>query len=294
MKSLVAVMLFFSSAAFALTETEQTLSPRAQQFEIRAGGAYEFMDASYENGGSATSNGFVVPATAFYGLNDNNAIGFGISYLSQTVEEKPNLMPSYKAKTKGFENFNIQYKGNFDIIRKMTLFLGAEFDIPPEKLSINRLTYDYTASKGQMSFSGTVGLLMPVSMFKLGSLLTYKLNMDGDGTLTDVGYTNAAIKTSGGSGFDLRLFGEIENAYNPNVSIGYSSHDKISLKANGVSVGNFIKRDLLTFRGSLRFIATENLDIIPYASYTNVLNKSDIDAEKWNIFTLGADARFLF
>ncbi|MNL06268.1 hypothetical protein D3C87_1269010 [compost metagenome] len=294
MKSLVVVMLFFSSAAFALTETEQTLTPRAQQFELRAGAAYEFMDASYETGGSATSNGFIIPATAFYGLNDNNAIGFGINYLSQTIDEKPNLQPSYKSKTKGFENFNLQYKGNFDIIRKMTLFLGAEFDIPPEKFSINRLTYDYTASKGQMSLSGTVGLLMPVSMFKLGTLLSYKYAMDGDGTLTDVGYTNAAIKTSGGSGFAIQFFGEIENAYNPNVSIGYSSYDKISLKANGVSVGNFIKRDILALRGSLRFIATENLDIIPYASYENVLNKSDVDADKWNIFTLGADARFLF
>jgi hypothetical protein len=293
MKSLVAVLILFSSAAFALTETEQTLTPRAQQFELRAGGAYEYMDAGYEDGSSATSNGYMIPATAFYGINDNSAIGFGLNYLSQTMEDKPLLAPSYKTNTKGFENFNIQYKGNFDI-RKMTLFLGAEFDIPPEKANINRLTFDYTASKGQMGLKGTAGLLMPVSTFKLGALLSYKYNMDGDGTLTSGLYNNASMKLSGGNGFALQFFGEIENAYNPNVSVAYSSYDKISIKVNGVDAGGFIKRDHLTFRGSLRFIATENLDIIPYASYTNVLSKGDIDADKWNIFTLGADARFLF
>jgi hypothetical protein len=293
MKSLVAALLLFSSAAFAVTETEQTLTPRGQQFELRAGAAYEYMDAGYKDGGSATSNGYLIPATAFYGLNDNNAIGFGINYLSQTMEEKPNLLASYKIQTKGFENFNIQYKGNFDI-RKVTLFLGAELDIPPEKANINRLTYDYTASKGQMSLEGTAGLLMPVSMFKLGTLLSYKYNMDGDGTLTSSLYNNASMKLSGGNGFALQFFGEIENAYNPNVSVAYSSYDKISIKVNGVDAGGFVKREHLTFRGSLRFIATENLDIIPYATYTNVLSKSEIDADKWNIFTLGADARFIF
>ena len=293
MKTLVIALLFFSSAAFALTETEQTLSPRAQQFEVRAGGAYEYMDASYEDGGTATSNGYIIPATAFYGINDNNAIGFGLNYLSQTMEEKPNLISAYKINTKGFENFNIQYKGNFDI-RQVTMFLGAELDIPPEKANINRLTYDYTASKGQMSFKGTVGALMPVSIFKMGTLLTYKYNMDGDGTLTSGLYNNASIKLSGGSGYSLQLFGEIENAYNPNISVAYASYSKTSIKANGVDAGSFVKRDLLTFRGSLRFIATENLDLIPYASYTNVLSKSEIEADKWNIFTLGADARFLF
>jgi hypothetical protein len=293
MKSLAVALLLFSSAAFALTETEQTLSPRAQQFEVRGGAAYEYMDASYSNGGTVTSNGYKIPATAFYGLNDHNAIGFGLNYESTTIENKPLLTIATTSKQKGFENFNLQYKGNFDF-RKVTLYFGAELDIPPEKLNANKLTSDYTASRGQLGLQGTAGALMPVSMFKLGTLLSYKYNMDGDGTLTDIGYTNAAIKVIGGNGYTIQMFGEIENAYNPNASIIYSSFDKVDFKSNGVTIPGFGKRDTLSFRGSLRFIATENLDLIPYLTYGNVLNKGDVDADKWNIFTIGADARFLF
>lgn len=294
MKSLASLIFLFSSAALALTQTEQTLTPRGQQFELRGGANYQYIDISYDDTSTVAANGFNIPVTAFYGLTDNNAIGFGFSYKSLTADVKPFGLPSYKQKTKGFESFDIRYKGNFDLMKSMTLYVDGAFSIPPEKRNANTLTYEYTASDGQMALTGTVGLVAPVSVVKLGGLFSYRFNMEGDGTYTSNLYNNISTKVSGGNVMTIQFFGEIENAYNPNASIYYKTEEATKTKANGTTISEGSKSDLLGVRGSLRFIATENLDIIPYGAFETIMNKGDFNVDKANAFFIGADARFLF
>lgn len=294
MKSLASLIFLFSSAALALTQTEQTLTPRGQQFELRGGANYQYVDISYEDTSTASGNGFNIPVTAFYGLNDNNAIGFGFNYTSGTVDIKPFGLPSYKSKTKGFESFDIRYKGNYDLMKSLTLYVDATFSIPPEKKSVNTVSNDNSASDGQMGLTGTIGLVAPVSVVKLGGLFSYRFNMEGDGTYTSNVYNNLSTKISGGNVMTIQFFGEIENAYNPNASVYYRTEEARKTKNSGTTILDGNKQDILGVRGSLRFIATENLDIIPYGAFETVMNKGDFNADKANSFIVGADARFLF
>lgn len=293
MKSLIiGTLLFSSTAALALTETEQTLTPRAQQFEVRAGGTYEYISADSSTQ-TMTSNGFIIPGSFFYGINDNNAIGMELGYQSRTAEYNPTVGADFKMKTKGMMRLKFQYKGNFDI-GAGTMFLNGSFNVPPEKATLDGATGDRSVSTGQMGISGAIGYIVPVSKINLGGILGYDMNFEGDGTYTSTLNQSFTMKSKGGNAIRLQIFGEIENAFNPNISLNYTSTEEIKYTYNVNSEATYSKTDRLEVRGSLRFIATENVDIIPHAAYATMLNKSDFNADKWNEFLIGGDIRLVF
>ncbi|WP_374034249.1 hypothetical protein ACES2I_17110 [Bdellovibrio bacteriovorus] len=291
MKSLILLLSLLPASAFALTQTLQTLTPKAGQNELKGGISYSHVSAEADLGGSATSNQFVIPVSYFYGITTHHAVGVETYYLKNDSNfSKAGLSGS--GETQDFGNIDISYKGNLDT-ESGTVYLEAGVSFPSEKYEFNSNDAKFSASTGQTTVTLAAGYVQKLVDFTLGAIAAYDIAMEGDADV-DVGAFSDSGKVKGGSQVRFSFFGELEGESHPNFSLTYARTYSRSFSSD--SVTGTIDDDLEMFYAnfSARMPVAERLEFIPTAGLATVMNQSDRGLEKYNMFTAAAQLRYLF
>ncbi len=294
MKLLIAILSLTSSSAFAMTTTYQTLTPSTGQSEFKLGLGYRSTSVEYDSGTKIDSTGPTVPISYYYGFGDNQSLGAELTYSSLNQDYK-GTSPSASAKISGLGDIFLGYKGNFDI-GAPTLFIRGGMKVPPEKMKANFDTGDSNNSSGQLSVLGSAGLAMPVSMLNIGAIATYQANQDGDGEIVASGLTYSG-KVKGGSSYTMTIYGEIPNAYHPNLSVIYgrsfTSNFTVTTNTGSASISSS-GTEMISTAFALRFDLTPGFELTPILAYSTPLNKDKMNASKYNDFIAGVEGRMLF
>lgn len=290
MKYLILLLSLLPSAAFAITETLQTLTPRAGQSEFKGGISYSHISAEAELGGSLTTNQIVIPVSYFYGITSHHAVGIDTYYMkSESNFYKAGLTDG---ETQDLGNIDITYKGNLDT-QSGTIYIEAGISLPSEKYEYNTVESEFSASSGQTTINLAAGFVQKVEDFTLGAVAAYDLAMEGDadiksGTLSDSG------KVKGGSRVSFSFFGETRETYHPNFNLTYSRTYSRSYDSEGIEGAIDDNLEMFDAKFSARLPIAERMEFIPSIGLATILNQSERELEKFNLFSASAQIRYLF
>ncbi|HWU44722.1 MAG TPA: hypothetical protein VN132_14820 [Bdellovibrio sp.] len=283
-------VFFLSSSSFAMTETFQNLTPQQGQLDLRVGAIYNNVTTQNKFGTTATSDGSQIPMSVIYGIYGSHAVEVDFSYTSLTSKGIST------SEQKGFDNIFVGYRGNWDL-DPVTIFVKTGFEIPPEKASQSvQFNNDSSSnsSTGQLSYSIMTGILTTTSFAKLGVLAEYQTNRDGDMDYSPSPGTTFSGKIQGGDAYGFGAFGEIDNSFHPNVMVAYTRHMSSDFLFNGIATSWSNGYETMSAQGTMRFLVTPNIEIIPELAYMTLLNQSDMNLSKYDSFYAGLSARFVF
>jgi hypothetical protein len=296
MKFLLLSFLVFSSSAFAV-ESTQTLVPHASQVELELGADYLFGNQTTNTTPNVNNSvtGSDIPFSAYYGVNDNNAFGVSTTYTSKKITTSlAGFATSYPAvKYEGLDAVTLGYKGNFDM-EMFTLFVSAGIAIPTEKATADDTSYKFTNTAGQIQVPVHVGYVSHVPQARLGAIAGYTFANPGSADIKGVYPYTVSVDTKGGGGYDLTAFIELPNALNLNVALAYAKYYTVRIEGSGLSGIFNPGHEELGLKASLRIHIADNFEVIPSGSYMPWLHQSDYGYSKYDQFSVGALARFLF
>jgi hypothetical protein len=297
MKMIFALLSLVSSSAFAAVSTvQQTLTPAASQNEINGTLGLLAGHINYDNGAEVNAAGVLLSGSYFYGLTENQAIGGGFAYNSTTTHQK---YQNYSADSdaKGLNNVSFLYKGNFEL-GYPTLFVQGALNVAPQAESKDKTNGDTetNASSGSNSLQATVGLVFPIEIANLGVSTNYLFKAQGKYKDTDESNNSTETgKKEGGDRYEISVFGELNNAVHPNLTLTYGrTLITKSTSDDGSSISRSSGSEDILLRGSVRFTLNSHVELLPYMSLGTILDKSKHDIDDFTVFETGVTGRFLF
>lgn len=291
--ALLASLVLTSTSAFAYNETAQNLIPASGQNEIMIGAAYQNSSITASNSaGDEKITTYETPLSYYYGITDFSAFGVRLAYTSSTLDLNANGTSS-TSKTKGLGDITVSYKGhgNQDA---MTGYYEVGAQVPPEKAKANFDNLETNEASGQIHPFLTLGIATPMTSWIVGFEGTYNHALDGNGDITSSGSTfSGTIK--GGSYYALALYGEMPSFYHFNASLNYkhSYGSKFEADNNAGSI-TYIGQETLALMLQARHEFTPGFEIIPLLGYSTLLNKSALNLDKVDAFSIGLALRSTF
>lgn len=290
MKHLViASLLLSSNIALSMVKTNSNLSPEAGQSEFAIGAAYMGGSAaSSATNQSADITGYLVPISYFYGVNANDSFGISLGYNSQETKISNSTT---KLNRKGFTDAELAYKGNYDFMGA-TFYSKAGSSIPLVQQTSNWDTGEDNFGEGRFIPFLEAALVFPVQSFALGVSGRYNVGLEGNKDITLSGSTEN-YTAKGGGGYEVAVFGEIENSFHPNLSLKYvRAYDTQYTRTN--TQLTYTKPTVYSIEASMRFNLTGSMEVLPSLQYITPVDKSSGSYSKYDIFAGGATLRALF
>lgn len=288
MKALVLGLLLASSSAFAMTETNQTVLPMGGQFDLSVGAIYGTITSKAEGYSSSTLTETHVPISFQYGFADKQAVGVDLGYSSYSTTGSD---------SKGLNNMFVGYRGNIDM-GAPTLFVKTGLNVPLEKQKKEaNANGDMTAnsSTGQLGIDVLAGLNATTTFAKFGGAIEYVANQEGDQEYKTGGNTYSG-KIKDGSTLGLAVWAEVDNAYHPNLQISMNRQYTRHVTYDDVASTTLTSTgyDTASVQANLRWAMATNVELMPVAAYTTLLNKSDLHVDQFDGFSIGCGLRTLF